>query len=95
MTNNFIASAAEILAECLKMHSKGLENKPKTKNWADRARENLAKDNQFLGAITLINLLDEGIKKDSNLATNRTKAEKYLKRIFSTNRKLNMDEIKA
>ncbi|MCK5632606.1 S41 family peptidase [bacterium] len=71
------------------------DNNKKPKNWANRARENLAKDNQFLGAITLINLLDEGIKKNSNLATNRTQAEKYLKRIFSTNRKLNMDEIKA
>ncbi len=65
------------------------------KNWSDRMRKSLAKDNQFLSAITLINLLDKTTKTNPKFVDKRAKAIDYLKSIFAINGKLNMDEIKA
>jgi len=67
----------------------------KPKNWAQRARESLAKDNQFLAALTLLNLLDFAIKKSPDLVSNRNKAVEYLNPIFTTHGELNMDEVKG
>jgi len=71
------------------------KEKKKAKNWAERARESLAKDNQFLGAITLLNSFDFAAKNMPEKVRNRTQAVSYLKTTFATHGKLNMDEIKA
>ena len=76
-----------------KEKKKAEEKKPK--NWSERARESLAQDNQFLGAITLINILDTARKSTPKLVSNRDKAVTYLKNIFAMSGTLNMDEIKA
>jgi len=67
----------------------------KPKNWSNRARELLAQDNQFLGTITLINILDNARKSTPREVNNRDKAVAYLKKTFAVSGKLNMDEIKA
>jgi len=71
------------------------EDDKKPKNWSERARKSLAKDNQFLAAITLANLFDTTKKNTPALVNNRKKAEEHLKKIFATHGELNMEEIKA
>lgn len=74
---------------------KGEKEDKKPKNWAERARESLAKDNQFLGAVALLNTLDSVSHKAPELVKNRISATKYLQGLFAPSGKLNMDEVKA
>ncbi len=67
----------------------------KPKNWSERTKEALSKDNQFLGALALLNTLDSISKKSPALVKNRTTAVSYLQSIFTPDEKLNMEEVKA
>lgn len=64
------------------------------KSWSERAREMLSKDNQFRGAITLINILDNAKKHNPELVNNRTKAIKYIRSNHITDQPLNLIEVK-
>jgi len=70
-------------------------NSKTPKNWSERARESLAKDNQFLAALTLLNLFDTTMKTNPNEVSNRIKTVSYLDSIFASHGELKMDEIKS
>jgi carboxyl-terminal processing protease len=69
------------------------EKKPK--NWSERTQEALSKDNQFLGALALLNTFDSISKKSPVLVKNRTDAIAYLQGIFIPSEKIAMEEVKA
>lgn len=67
----------------------------KPKNWSERTQEALSKDNQFLGALALLNTFDSISKKSPALVKNRTAAVDYLQGIFAPSEKITMQEVKA
>lgn len=67
----------------------------KPKNWSERTQEALSKDNQFLGALALLNTFDSVSKKSPVLVKNRTTSVTYLQSIFAPGEKIAMEEVKA
>jgi len=73
---------------------KEVKKDSKEKTWAERAKENLAKDNQFRETITLINIFDAAKQHCPTLVSSRTKAVKFIQGIYVTNDELNLVEVK-
>ncbi len=66
----------------------------KEKNWTERAKEMLNKDNQFRGCLTLINMLGNAQTTTPNLVNNRHKAVEYLQKLYVPNKDLTLEEVK-
>ncbi len=65
-----------------------------TKKWSERVEKMLQTDNQFLSAVTLINIFDTAQTKcPANIST-RKDAINYLENMFALNKKLEIEEIK-
>jgi len=68
------------------------KTKEKPKSWTERIEKNLKKDNQFLDAIRLMNILKIS---DPAKVNNREDATKYLKDIFGLDGKLKIQKVEA
>jgi carboxyl-terminal processing protease len=66
----------------------------KPKNWAERSKEMLSKDNQFLDAVSILNVLNSAKELMPAGISNRKQAVSFLKKNYATGEKLNMAEIK-
>lgn len=67
--------------------------KDKEKNWTERAKDALNKDNQFRGTLTLINIFNRAQTSNPALVNERKKAVDYLSSIYITNKDLTMLEV--
>jgi carboxyl-terminal processing protease len=66
----------------------------KEKNWTERARDILEKDNQFRETVSLINLFNVAQTCCQDKVGTRTKAVEFMKKIYITDDKLNLVEMK-
>jgi len=68
--------------------------KDKEKNWTERTKDVLAKDNQFRATLTLINILALAQKTCPEQVTTRQKAVSFINGIYPTSKELSFVEVK-
>lgn len=66
----------------------------KEKNWSERAKEMLNKDNQFRVTLTLANMLSQAQAMTPSQVNTRQKAVTYLTNIYVPNKDLTLEEVK-
>ena len=71
------------------------EPKNKVKSWAERAKQTLSTDNQFLETINLINLLQVGQKQCSLDLTSRQAGINFINSVFTSSKNLKLVEVKV
>jgi carboxyl-terminal processing protease len=71
------------------------KSKAKHKKWADRMKDALQKDNQFKGALTLINTFDIIQSCCPEKVSNREKALHLLKKTFTSDDHILLQDVKA
>lgn len=71
------------------------KDKAEPKNWKERAKKLLASDNQFLEAVSVINILDTAKQLMPKSMTSRKQAVSFLKKHYASEGSIVMTEIKA
>ncbi len=71
------------------------KDKSEPKNWTERAKKILSSDNQFLEAVSVINILDTAKQLMPKSMTSRKQAVSFLKKHYASEGSIAMTEIKA
>jgi carboxyl-terminal processing protease len=77
-----------------KKDDKSKKEAEKPKNWTERTKDILAKDNQFLEAISILNILHSAQKLMPAGLSNRRQAVAFIKNNFAGNEVFRLSEIK-
>jgi len=74
---------------------KNTKKDDKEKGWSERCKEMLITDNQFRAAVRLINILSNVLQHSPQLVANAPKARELLKKLYPTDEKISMTEVKV